>query len=202
MAELMRHDLVWLKDDCASISPVYVVTSQNSTIPSGYISIACSLTPDKSTLSRKCFTVPISNILRHEHPICLNELMSMDKLQALPKPLLQKFENIGVTIRVYGSFSWEYLTEKKFTTPDSDLDLLFCLPESFSLSDKHDSSVILSKLHELIMLLEYVCPYKIDGEIVLPNGTFIAWREWFNKDSKVIIKTTYAISILDKSEVL
>ena len=193
--QFSRHDLVWLEDGYLSDSPVYVVTHQNSAIPSGMLSIACCLSADKSALSRKCFVIPQNKIIRHEKPL-LFDLIASEMFSPFPQPLFNKLKKLGITLRVYGSFAWQYLTGYKFTTPYSDIDLLFYLP------DEGVDSKLLSALHELILLLEYVCPNRVDGELAFANGSFVAWREWFNTETKVLLKTTYAANLLDKSEII
>lgn len=72
--------------------------------------------------------------------------------------------NHGLVPRVFGGLLWQFLTALDYLTPTSDLDLLWPGPVGVTL---------LNGLAEV----EAHAPMCLDGEIVLPDGFGLNWRE-------------------------
>lgn len=190
-----RHDLVWLnKSYICKILPDwqhhFVVTNQTGA-PLGHLNVACCLNANKTIFSRRMIVVPIKEIIEHQLPVNLRDIIYKFNLQKL-NPILDKLAEVGVVVRIYGSFSWEHLTKQKYTNHDSDLDLLFYITNTSRLQE----------IKTLIFEMENACDHRIDGELIFSNGTFIAWREWFNQEENILIKTTKNVLLCKKSEIL
>jgi phosphoribosyl-dephospho-CoA transferase len=69
--------------------------------------------------------------------------------------------------RVHGSYGWQRLTGLRYLRPGSDIDLL--LPV-------HEARAADEVAGQLAAFL-WAGP-RIDGELVFPDGSAVAWREW------------------------
>jgi phosphoribosyl-dephospho-CoA transferase len=81
--------------------------------------------------------------------------------------LLKMLAALGVVPRVYGSFGWQRLTRLTYLHADSDLDLR--LP----VDDAAMADAVTAALHAA----PFAMP-RLDGEIVFPDDSAVAWREW------------------------
>lgn len=81
---------------------------------------------------------------------------------------------------VYGSYGWQFLTGLPYVRPGSDLDL------SVHAHDLHAALQALDWLAQTVPLGEAgsggrppsaQLPFRVDGEIVFPQGEALAWRE-------------------------
>lgn len=79
--------------------------------------------------------------------------------------LMLRCANLGLTPRVYGAAAWQAMGAAHCLDSDSDLDLLFDL----------DTSESLAALCE-VLAAQRGEP-RLDGEIRLPDGWCVAWRE-------------------------
>ncbi len=73
----------------------------------------------------------------------------------------------GLAPRVYGSHGWQRLTGLAYLHPDSDLDLLVRVPDA----DGADAAAA-------VLAGSDIDHPRIDGELLLPDGSATAWREW------------------------
>lgn len=198
-SKFLRHDLVWLAADALNsllpqwdLNYPFVVTRQSELVPSDMLSIACSMSADKSCMSRRNFTVPLSAISKHSRPLLFEQVLPEFGLLHLNQTLLQ-FARDGIVVRVYGSMAWQYLTKRNYFLPNSDIDLLFEVKSNYL-----DNTI----LHNLILHLQSLVSYTIDGELLFLNGNFIAWREWFNSENDVLVKTTTKVMMMSKRAII
>ena len=218
--KFQRHDLVWLTqsilDDILpqwDLNIPFVVTRQSGLIPHNMLSIACSISVLKSSMSRRSFIIPLDSILKHSRPLLFKQVLSEFGLNHLRESLAQ-FAGYGVTVRLYGSMAWQYLTKRNYFTPSSDIDLLFEITEGCLNSHLEESNITdlavhdgvdalnLATLHNLILHLQSLVSCTIDGELLFPSGNFVAWREWFNLDDDVLVKTMTKAMIMNKKAML
>ena len=73
----------------------------------------------------------------------------------------------GCRARAYGGFGWQALTRLPYVHADSDLDLL--LPVG--------APAQADEVARILSTARWDGP-RIDGELLLPDGAAIAWREW------------------------
>ena len=89
---------------------------------------------------------------------------------------------MGAEARVFGSFAWQYFANdpaRVYLTPTSDVDLLL-------------RATSWSSTQRLLAFLEsfsnsHPTP-RLDGEILLPDGDAVAWRELLQAPTKVLTK--------------
>jgi phosphoribosyl-dephospho-CoA transferase len=85
-------------------------------------------------------------------------------------------------MRVFGSFAWQFFAADSamiYVTQDSDIDLL--------MTPSHDG-----RLAAWIAALQnfesrWPAP-RLDGEIALPGGDFVSWREFAARPKKILVK--------------
>jgi phosphoribosyl-dephospho-CoA transferase len=97
--------------------------------------------------------------------------------------LLDLGETVGTTPRVFGALLWEHVTGLPYLTAQSDLDLLW------SISDERKAVLLVERL----LRLDADGPVRLDGELVLPDGSGVNWRELAqsiaNPGHEVLVKT-------------
>jgi len=89
---------------------------------------------------------------------------------ALPRlrPLHRALKSLGITARVYGSQGWRLITGMPDHVRDgSDLDLWLAV-EDESQADEAAALLAAAPAHGP----------RLDGELVFPDGSAVAWREW------------------------
>lgn len=94
--------------------------------------------------------------------------------------LLRHMDALQVQLRVYGSFGWQQLSGLTCVREGSDLDLLAYVPD-------------LGTAGQVVWLLQGLkLPWRVDGELVFPNGWALAWREYAQliggKTDRVLVK--------------
>ncbi|GJE44163.1 malonate decarboxylase holo-[acyl-carrier-protein] synthase [Methylobacterium soli] len=72
----------------------------------------------------------------------------------------------GVAPRVFGGLLWQHLTGLAYLSDTSDLDLLWPV-----------AGAIDRRLLDALAAIEQAAPMRLDGEIVLPDGRGVNWRE-------------------------
>lgn len=179
-----RHDLVWLDpgaDAAAFVSDAgdeqivrpwieqgwpFVVARQPGPADGRWLSIGFTLPPPPAH-RRVALCVPNEKISRHSGPLSLAEAMPhIPSCQEMIHQILILSEASGAAPCVYGSSSWQALTGRSYLTALSDLDVLFICDE------KTD---IFGLTHGLAGFTEM--KPRLDGEILVPAGWAVAWRE-------------------------
>ena len=86
----------------------------------------------------------------------------------------------GVEPRVFGSLLWQHLTGLSYLSAGSDLDLLW------PVADEATATWLARRLS----VIEQGSPVHCDGEILLPDGSGVHWREWDASPAQVLVKTS------------
>ena len=81
--------------------------------------------------------------------------------------LLALAEDRGVTPRPFGALLWQAVTGLPYLSATSDLDLLWPCPGG-----------IPPGLLAGLAGIDAAAPMRLDGEILLPDGGGVQWREW------------------------
>lgn len=90
---------------------------------------------------------------------------------------------------LYGSLLWQLLTGMSYVTARSDLDLCW----------RVDSVRQAKSLTEGLARIERVSPMRLDGELLLPDGGAIAWREYVSapadpgRRDELLVKTLHGV---------
>ena len=102
-------------------------------------------------------------------------------------------EGIGIEPHVFGALLWQYLTGLPYLSARSDLDLLWCI------SDKSNAESLIQPLTRL----DAAGPIRLDGELLLPDGAGVNWREFAQADgasAMVLTKTLDGVEARPRSE--
>ncbi len=95
-------------------------------------------------------------------------------------------EECGSAPLLYGSLLWQLLTGMPYLTARSDLDLswpVHSLPQAQSLIAG-------------LARIERTSPMRLDGELVLPDGGSVAWREYadaLTNGDELLVKTLHGV---------
>ena len=200
-----RHHFVWLASDTVAQDENVlaaqwferglpaVVARRDSVLRSDELNLGVSL-PVEQGRSRIALKVPLASIQRIAPPPRLRDVAESAPVVwcAAFRELVGRAVDIGVEFRVYGSFAWEHLTKLRYVLDSSDVDLLWA-PSSHR------------QLESGLMLLsswESAWGLKADGEIVLPDGASVAWRELLTAPIRVVVKHSAHVSLLDRAAAL
>lgn len=89
------------------------------------------------------------------------------------------------TPRVFGSLGWTALTGLDYLGPASDLDLLWpVLPP-----------VRMEALLAALARIEARAPMRLDGEVLLPDGSGANWRELQAGGAEILVKGTGDVAL-------
>jgi phosphoribosyl-dephospho-CoA transferase len=114
------------------------------------------------------------------------------------KPIISALLNLGesmkISPRVFGAILWEHTTSLPYLHAQSDLDLIW------SISDEQTARLLVERLRRL----DAGSPVRLDGELQLPDGAGVNWRELAqNNDderSQVLVKTMEGVEVRTKAE--
>jgi len=99
-----------------------------------------------------------------------------------------------MTPRVFGALLWEHVTGLPYLTAQSDLDLLW------SISNDRTVALVVDGL----LRLDASGPVRFDGQLELPDGGAMNWRELAlsvaNLGGKVLVKTKDGIAVRTKAD--
>jgi phosphoribosyl-dephospho-CoA transferase len=104
---------------------------------------------------------------------------------ALIEALLELGDASGVRPRVFGALLWQHATGLPYLSAGSDLDLLW------SVSDERTAA----SLAEELLRLDRGGPVRLDGELALPDGAAVNWRELACGTANLLVKTMDGVQI-------
>jgi phosphoribosyl-dephospho-CoA transferase len=118
---------------------------------------------------RLAFSFPSGAAIATRPPVLLRDAVRTAPAgwQTVIADLLDLGEAVGMTPRVFGALLWEHVTGLPYLTALSDLDLLW------SISDERRAVLLVERL----LRLDADGPVRLDGELVLPDGAGVNWRE-------------------------
>ncbi len=117
---------------------------------------------------RIAFTLPLRKVLAMP-PVLLRDAAATapQEWQDVIAALLRLGDGLGVTPCVFGALMWEHVTGLPYLTTRSDLDLIWPVPDG----------PLPSRLLAELLRLDAASPVRLDGEIILPDGRAVNWRE-------------------------
>ena len=129
--------------------------------------------PPAAGKCRVALVLPPGGILQRSYPPLL--LRAAAKVadagwQATIAALLVLGTRTGVEPSAFGSLLWEHLTGLAYLSPQSDLDVLWPVPENFD---------VLALVFGIAQV-QRDAPIRIDGEVIFPDGSAVNWRELWN----------------------
>jgi phosphoribosyl-dephospho-CoA transferase len=96
---------------------------------------------------------------------------------------------IKVMPRVFGALLWQYTTGLPYLSAQSDLDLLW------PISDERTALSLVEKL----LRLDAESPVRLDGELELPDGAGVNWRELaqnrVDPSDELLVKTMEGVEV-------
>ncbi|WP_434621086.1 malonate decarboxylase holo-[acyl-carrier-protein] synthase [Azospirillum sp. B2RO_4] len=105
--------------------------------------------------------------------------------------LVRRALAVGVGPAVYGSLAWQHRTGLGYVRPDSDVDLLFAPRDRRQLDG----------LLDLLRAFGDGSP-RLDGEILMPDGAAVAWRELAGRPDRLLVKGPAEVELRDLPSVL
>ena len=112
------------------------------------------------------------------------------------RPLLDSVvlvaDTLGVPARVFGSLAWQHWSGQQYVRPDSDVDLLFA-PRRWPVVER--------LLAELQSLGGPGTVPRLDGEVLLPDGGAVAWRELATRPVRLLVKGPRDVALRDHAAV-
>ncbi|MEO6918515.1 MAG: malonate decarboxylase holo-[acyl-carrier-protein] synthase [Collimonas sp.] len=94
----------------------------------------------------------------------------------------------GITLRIYGSWAWQILTQQNYVTASSDIDLLFTPGSAPEFS------------RGMALLAQHAARLPLDGEVIFPDGQAVAWKECWqalhaSSQPRVLVKTQASVQL-------
>jgi len=95
---------------------------------------------------------------------------------------------LGAAPRVYGSFGWQRLTGLHYLHASSDVDLRLAVDDA-------------AAADAVVALLQHapIAAPRLDGELVFPDGSAVAWREWsrwrIGEVDRVLVKRLQGVAM-------
>lgn len=181
-----RHKLVWLSADgwrgllaaanARHVAPIrrwaeagwpLVARRSDADLASGEVSLGLAMPPDPDSghKLRIPLRAQLSDISDSAPPLLLKDVLGTLPAEWREAATRLEAESRGLTLRVYGSAALQALTGLPYLRPTSDLDLLFAP----STERQYQSG--------LALLKKYADRLPLDGEVVFPRGSAVAWKE-------------------------
>jgi phosphoribosyl-dephospho-CoA transferase len=108
------------------------------------------------------------------------------------KKLVTAAKETGIIFSVYGSHAWQHLTGEEYITGRSDIDVLW----------QPQDPVQMQAGLVLLQHWEKCHGLRADGEVCLPGGYAVSWRELVRRTGKVLVKHTHGIGLLPFNEIM
>jgi len=121
--------------------------------------------------------VPLGDIVRQQAPL---ELAGVRKHARTPddwRGPLQALDRLAPA-RVFGAFAWQALTGLEYVHARSDIDLLW------DVETAQDADALVAAL----LAWELRFGRRVDGELCLPDGGAVNWREFGGGSRQVLVK--------------
>ncbi len=102
-------------------------------------------------------------------------------------------DSVGITPCVFGALLWQHATGLSYLTSRSDLDLLWPVADEAAAAS----------LVQALIRLEASAPVRLDGELLLPDGAGMQWREFAQAEAPaatVLVKAMHGVASRRRSE--
>ena len=128
-----------------------------------------------------------------EQPLLLSSVLAYLPLQhrLCAIHLLDLLQGVEVEIRVFGSAFWSHAQKSTCMTDESDLDLIIQTHGHNSIEKTFAALVKCSNLYAI----------RLDGELELPNGNTVAWRELLIRPERILVKSDHGPALRNCSEI-
>ena len=128
-----------------------------------------------------------------EQPLLLSSVLAYLPLQhrLCATHLLDLLQGVKVEIRVFGSAFWSHAQKSTCMTDQSDLDLII---------QAHDRNAI-EKTFAALVKCGNLYAIRLDGELELPDGNTVAWRELLIRPKSILVKSDHGPTLRNCSEI-
>jgi phosphoribosyl-dephospho-CoA transferase len=209
LPELPRHTLVWIDASAPWVAlggaprehlRAWLDTGRPAVAarllgdePAGFVRLGVALPPSTGK-QRLGFAVPRSAIKRVRDALTLREIADASPVewQDAVRGLLDIASAISLEPRVYGSFAWQALTRERYVGPASDIDLAW----------RPRSAAQLDALTAGLVRWERSTGRRADGEVVLPSGDAVCWRELAGERARILVKSRSSVALRERSDFL
>lgn len=204
-----RHELIWLTSRgwqqlIENATPEHrtalrgwqdfplVVRRDDDAIEDDQVCLGLPFPPDPHTghKLRLALTANRADIAKHSPPLLLAEVITTAPVhwRAQLQMLAQDALALGSSLRVYGSLAWQALTGHAYVTPRSDIDILLRIEQPQQIQ----AGLALLQQHSQFLPL--------DGELMLPSGAAVSWKEWHNAQASaagthVLVKELHMVRL-------
>lgn len=168
------------------------VAARNGGAPPGTIALGIALPGDGKR--RVSLVVDASAVTRVEPPLELGAVIA-----SAPAPWRARLHALdadaraaGVALGIYGSLAWQHLSGEPYVTSSSDVDLL--APAATE-----------AQLHAALSLLGTHAGDRepaLDGELLLPGGRAVSWREVLSGGARLLVKSDREVTLEPAAAVL
>ncbi|MBI5716654.1 MAG: malonate decarboxylase holo-[acyl-carrier-protein] synthase [Burkholderiales bacterium] len=111
-----------------------------------------------------------------------------DHARAAFSALLARLDAQHVQARVYGSHGWQLLTGERYVHAASDIDLWVAVDDTAAADAAAQG-----------LAADVIARPRLDGELVFPDGSAVAWREWAawhnGRARSLLVKRLYSVAI-------
>jgi phosphoribosyl-dephospho-CoA transferase len=205
-----RHELVWLAPGwraalAAPVAPALaaaldgwiargrpLVACRGDGVAPGELALAAALAP-AGPLRRARLVVRSEAVAWTAPPLSLGEVIPSAPLRWRPPlaALARDGREAGLAVRVHGSLAWQHLTGERHLRPGSDVDLL--VPVATTDELRRALALLAPRAHD---------SPRLDGEILLPGGLGVAWRELAARPARVLVRSTDALALVPAADAL
>lgn len=204
----VRHGWVWLRDDwegrCRAPLP-----DDDRAVLDGWIRRGLPLVVARRAATDALDTLRLGLALPDKRRIGLAVAMDAVRDVAPPLPLAdavasappawrdrlgavrEAVTELGVGMAVYGSLAWRHRTGQPYVRLDSDVDLL-AAPRRWA-----EVAGVIAALEAL----DGAAP-RLDGEILLPDGGAVAWRELAGRADRILVKGPNDVALRARADVV
>jgi len=189
-----RHTLVWLSADAdwRADLPVHeprlaawfaqgfpaVVARRAADDADPRLRLGVPLPPAEGK-QRLSLRVPLSDVASMRAPPALSELLAAGNT-VVPQAWQESLHDLQALApaRVFGAFAWQWLTALPYVHERSDIDVLW------QVTDAAQAEALIAQLQAW----ETRHPHRLDGELCLPDGGAVNWRELAGRSRQVLVK--------------
>jgi phosphoribosyl-dephospho-CoA transferase len=149
--------------------------------------------PPNEGKQRLSLRVPMQHVVCHQSPLSLRDVIT--RLDAhLPddwRDALTALDTLQPA-RVFGAFAWQALTGLRCVQAGSDIDLLWPVPSPAQ------APALLADLARWEQ--RHGC--RADGEVLLPDGDAVSWRELAGDSAQLLVKALRDCRLQPRTELL
>jgi phosphoribosyl-dephospho-CoA transferase len=102
--------------------------------------------------------------------------------------LIAALLEVDDSVLCFGSLAWQQMTGLPYLRPGSDIDLLWTV---------HNAAHA-ARLAQDIAIIEFTAPLRLDGELLLPSGEAVQWREWLSGAPQLLVKSMTGVSMTSR----